>query len=86
MRLDSAALLQPYGQPTTIAGHRSWLRTVDRNNRSECDATVVSHLGQSPSDATEMIEVTAQAAVPDQTLCTRASDLAATAVTRVPPT
>jgi hypothetical protein len=47
---------------------------------------VVFHPARSLTDATEMIQVTVQAAQPDQTLCTRATDLAATAITRVPTT
>lgn len=84
-RLDRADIgPNNYGNPTTIADRRAWLKPVTYVNPHQCIATVVSRPAQSPTDATEMIQVTTQAAVSDQTLCTRASDLAARAVTRVP--
>ncbi|HWR48894.1 MAG TPA: serine/threonine-protein kinase [Pseudonocardiaceae bacterium] len=75
-----------YGNPTTIADRRAWLHIVTNTNPHQCVAMVVSHPARSLTDATEMVQVTAQAAQPDQTLCTRATNLAAIAVTRVPTT
>ncbi len=84
-RLDDRIYEDEYGDPTTIAGRRAWLRTVPGNNNPQrCSAFVVHRPAPSATAPNEIIEIKVDAPGSSADLCARATELATAAVSNLP--
>ncbi len=82
--LDDASV-EDYGEPTTIAGKRAWLQTVEGiNNPQQCRAYVVHRPAPSATAASEMFKIEVDAPVPPEDLCALATELATTIEAKLP--
>jgi eukaryotic-like serine/threonine-protein kinase len=77
--LDTSPYTLTYGSPTTLTGHPAWLHAL----RGSCAVTVLTHPANTPTDANNLIQITAHAPLSNKQLCDHAKALATAAITRI---